>query len=149
MIFYNLKSELEAQLAIVPKPWKQTFHDCKRYMNKRLFTINPTIAQVMSLWHTSFNDLRLIDVRDILDRSDAFEIPVFHRLMLSHTEQAKDKLLKRWFHEIINIFYQENKRKHYPSTSQVTKFEGFFNCAAELMTQQLQQLAYNSISDYV
>merc|ERR1712048_1441038 len=61
-IFYKLKSELEKQLSVVPKPWKQSFIDVQRYLNKRLFTINPTVAQILSLWHTNFTGLRLIDV---------------------------------------------------------------------------------------
>lgn len=147
-IFYKLKSELEAHLSVVPKPWKNNFLECRNYISKRLFTINPTIGQVISLWHTNFNDLRLVDIRDILDRTDALDVQVFHRLMMTHTDQAKEKLLKRWFYDVTNIFYQENKQKHYPSTNQVSKFEGFLNCAGELMSQQLQQLALNSISDF-
>ncbi len=54
----------------------------------------------------------------------------------------------RWFPEVQNIFYQGNKRKQVPSNHDQAKLESFFNCAAALMTEEVQQLALNSISDY-
>lgn len=54
----------------------------------------------------------------------------------------------RWFPEVQNIFYQGNKRKQVPSNSDQEKLEAFFNCAATLMTEQMQNLALDSLSDY-
>ncbi len=47
-----------------------------------------------------------------------------------------------------NIFYQGNKRKQVPSNHDQAKLLSFFNCAATLMTDQIQNLAFDSISDY-
>ncbi len=47
-----------------------------------------------------------------------------------------------------NIFYQGNKRKQVPSNHDQAKLQSFFNCAATLMTDQIQNLAFDSISDY-
>ena len=54
----------------------------------------------------------------------------------------------RWFPEVQNIFYQGNKRKQVPSNHDQEKLEAFFNCAATEMTEQLQNLALDSIQDY-
>ena len=54
----------------------------------------------------------------------------------------------RWFPEVQNIFYQGNKRKQVPSNQDQEKLESFFNCAATLMTDNLQQLALLSLQDY-
>ena len=59
-----------------------------------------------------------------------------------------EHLVFRWFPEIQNIFYQGNKRKQVPSNHDQEKLEAFFNCAATLMTEQLQNLGLNSLSDY-
>ena len=115
IIFARLKKEQTAELAVVPKPWRNNFLECRNFISKRLFTINPTVSQVMALWHREFTDLRLVDVTELLSRNEALEGQMFHRIMMSHTEQAKEKLLKKWFYEVTNIFYQENKQKHYPS----------------------------------
>ena len=47
-----------------------------------------------------------------------------------------------------NIFYQGNKRKQVPSNQEQEKLESFFNCAATLMTQNLQNLTLDSTKDY-
>lgn len=54
----------------------------------------------------------------------------------------------RWFPEIQNIYYQGNKRKQIPNNSNYKKLESFFNCAATIMTEQLQSLALASMQDY-
>lgn len=54
----------------------------------------------------------------------------------------------RWFPEVQTIFYQGNKRKQVPSNQEQEKLESFFNCAATLMTDNLQQLTLLSIDDY-
>lgn len=51
----------------------------------------------------------------------------------------------RWFPEVQNIFYQGNKRKQIP----LGQLEAFFNATATLMTNLLQELALNSITDYL
>lgn len=47
-----------------------------------------------------------------------------------------------------NIYYQGNKRKQVPTNASSAQLEAFFNCAAALMTQQLQSLALHSMEDF-
>lgn len=54
----------------------------------------------------------------------------------------------RWFPEVQVMFYEGNKRKQVPSNQDPEKLESFFNCAATLMTDNLQQLTLNSLDDY-
>lgn len=56
---------------------------------------------------------------------------------------------QRWAPEVQNIFYQGNKRKLVPSNQDQDKLEHFFNCAATMMTQQLQNLALDSVADFI
>ena len=53
----------------------------------------------------------------------------------------------RWSPEVQNIFYRGNKRQLVPSSR--AKLEHFFNCAATMMTRQLQNLALDSTADYI
>ena len=54
----------------------------------------------------------------------------------------------RWFPEVQNIYYQGNRRKQVPSNHNAKKLESFFNCAAALMTQHLQELCLDSMDDF-
>lgn len=42
------------EIAIVPKPWHQSFERNRVEIYKNLFAINPCMAQVLKLWYTSF-----------------------------------------------------------------------------------------------
>jgi len=56
-------------------------------------------------------------------------------------------IITRWAAEVQNIFYQGNKRKLFPVNQDALRH--FFNCAATLMTRQLQNLALDSVADFI
>ncbi|XP_076451419.1 dynein axonemal heavy chain 7-like [Babylonia areolata] len=136
------------EMAVVPKPWNRSFLAAKEATALALHNINPCMMQVLTLWHTSFGDLRFIDVEDFHNRKESMELKTFQNMCMKHIEAAKETLLKKWFPEVQTIFYQGNKRKQVPSNKEHEKLVSFFNCAATLMTDNLQQLTLNSISDY-
>lgn len=53
-----------------------------------------------------------------------------------------------WFPAVQNIFYQANKHRLVPRISESDRIEHFYNCAAALMTEQLQSLVLASIADF-
>ncbi|KAJ1187209.1 hypothetical protein NDU88_003988 [Pleurodeles waltl] len=136
------------ELEVVPKPWNKAFLTNLNFIKENLNLINPTMAAVLDLWHLSFGNLRLIDVEEFHNRPESMELAVFQNLVMRHIEMAKEQLLKKWFPEVQNIYYQGNKRKQVPSNANSAKLESFFNTAAALMTTQLQSLALLSIQDY-
>ncbi|XP_039266483.2 dynein axonemal heavy chain 7-like isoform X2 [Styela clava] len=136
------------ELEVVPKPWHRSFVSAANSTKDKLNVTNPTMLAVLDLWHVSFGKLRLIDIEEFHKKEDSMELQTFQSLVLRHIEAAKDKLLKKWFPEVQNIYYQGNKRKQVPSNHNEAKLQSFFNCAATLMTQQLQSLALLSIDDY-
>ncbi|XP_068103443.1 dynein axonemal heavy chain 7-like [Hyperolius riggenbachi] len=137
-----------AELEVVPKPWKKSFLANYNIIKENLNSINPTMAAVLDLWHSSFRQLRLVDTDEFHNRQESMELSVFQNLVMRNIDAAKDKLLKKWFPEIQNIYYQGNKRKQVPSNSNHKRLESFFNCVATLMTEQLQSLALASMQDY-
>ncbi|XP_069471802.1 dynein axonemal heavy chain 7 isoform X2 [Ambystoma mexicanum] len=136
------------ELDVVPKPWNKSFLASLSFIKENLNAMNPTMAAVLDLWQLSFWSLRLIDVEEFHMREEPLELSMFQNLIMKHVETAKDQLLKKWFPEVQNIYYQGNKRKQVPSNANSAKLESFFNCAATLMTGQLQSLALLSMQDY-
>ncbi|XP_006814570.1 dynein axonemal heavy chain 7-like [Saccoglossus kowalevskii] len=137
-----------AELAVVPKPWNKSYLCALAEIDSNLHVTNPTMLQVLDMWHVSFGKLRLVDIEEFHNREDSMELAVFQNLVMRHIEAAKEKLLKKWFPEVQNIYYQGNRRKQVPSSNNGQKLESFFNCAATLMTAQLQSLALLSVQDY-
>nr|XP_033800562.1 dynein heavy chain 7, axonemal [Geotrypetes seraphini] len=140
--------EHRIELEIVPKPWKKSFLSNYSFIRENLHSINPTMAAVLDLWQSSFGTLRLLDVEEFHDREEAMELSVFQNIAMKHIDGAKEKLLKEWFPEVQNIYYQGNKRKLIPSSNNNAKITSFFNCAATLMNEQLQNLTLLSMQDF-
>uniref|UniRef100_A0A8D0LD43 Dynein axonemal heavy chain 7 n=1 Tax=Sphenodon punctatus TaxID=8508 RepID=A0A8D0LD43_SPHPU len=137
-----------AEMEIVPKPWNKSYLSAHSYIKENLYAMNPTMLAVLDLWQTSFKNLRLIDKEAFHNRQDAMELSFFQNIAMKHMESTKDVLFKKWFPEVQNIYYQGNKRKQVPTSAGSAKLEAFFNCAATLMTQQLQSLALQSMQDF-
>ncbi|XP_074662516.1 dynein axonemal heavy chain 7-like [Tubulanus polymorphus] len=137
-----------AELAVVPKPWNRSYLEALHYISQHLHVTNPCMNQVLDLWHTTFGQLRFADADEFHERPESMELSLFQNLIMRHIESAKEKLLKKWFPEVQNIFYQGNKRKQVPSNHDQNMLQCFFNCAATLMTEQLQGLVLNSMSDF-
>ncbi|XP_073074509.1 dynein axonemal heavy chain 7 isoform X1 [Manis javanica] len=137
-----------AEMEILPKPWRKSFLAASSYIRDHLNAMNPTMLAVLDSWHSTFKKLRLIDVEEFHNRQDALELSMFQSIVVKHMETAKETLLKMWFPEVQNIYYQGNKKKQLPTGDSSTKLESFFNCAATLMTSQLQELALVSMQDF-
>ncbi|XP_027444300.2 dynein heavy chain 7, axonemal isoform X2 [Zalophus californianus] len=137
-----------AEMEVLPKPWRKSFLAASNYIKDHLNTMNPTMLAVLDLWHSTFKKLRLVDVEEFHNCQDALELSIFQTIIMKHMESAKETLLKMWFPEVQNIYYQGNKKKQLPTGDSSAKLESFFNCATTLMTLQLQELTLVSMQDF-
>lgn len=49
--------EHKREIAVIPKPWHQSFVDTLCLMEEILFAINPCMVNVLRLWETKFKYL--------------------------------------------------------------------------------------------
>ncbi|XP_044073688.1 dynein axonemal heavy chain 7 isoform X2 [Siniperca chuatsi] len=136
------------ELKVLPKPWNKAFVHARKRMRDKLHSINPTMLQVLSLWHVCYKNLRLIDVEEFHSREESMELSVFQQIVTRHVDIARGILLNNWVPEVQHIYYQGCRRMLVPASSNMAKLLSFFNCAAALMTSQLQNLAIDSMRDY-
>ncbi|XP_058478991.1 dynein axonemal heavy chain 7 [Solea solea] len=136
------------ELAVFPKPWNQDFVYAQKKIRANLHSINPTMLQMLYLWHASYKNMRLIDVQEFHSREESMELSVFQKTVTRHVENAKRILLKDWISEVLNLYYQGSRRKLVPPLSNMAKLSSFFNCAATLMTSMLQSLGLDSLRAY-
>ncbi|KAG5833571.1 hypothetical protein ANANG_G00277310 [Anguilla anguilla] len=137
-----------AEMQVVPKPWRKSFLYAQSMMRDKLHAINPTMLSVLGLWQVSYKRLRLIDVEEFRNLQESMELSFFEQTIRKQIISTRETLLKKWFLDVQQIYYVGNKRKLVPSIHTPCKLQSFFNCAATLMTQHLQSLALESISDY-
>ncbi|KAJ8410629.1 hypothetical protein AAFF_G00195330 [Aldrovandia affinis] len=136
------------EMQLVPKAWKKSFLYAQNMMRDNLYAINPTMLSVLNLWHVTYKSLRLINIEDFRNHPESLELGFFDQAIRQQIACAQGILLKKWFLDIQQIYYVGNKSKLLPSMHTPCKLQSFFNCAANLMTQQLQDLALESIYDY-
>ncbi|XP_055472779.1 dynein axonemal heavy chain 7, partial [Psammomys obesus] len=136
------------EMEVLPKPWRRSFLSARSYIREHLHAMNPTMLAVLDLWHSTFKKLRLVDIEEFHNRQEALELSAFQNIVIRHMDSAKETLLKTWFPEVQNIYYQGNKKKQLPTGDSSAKLDSFFNCAATLMTLQLQDLALVSMQDF-
>ncbi|KAM9851167.1 dynein axonemal heavy chain 7 [Aulostomus maculatus] len=136
------------ELESVPKPWNDSFISARKRMRDKLHSFNPTMLQVLSLWHSSYKELRLISVEEFHSREESMELSAFQQIVTRQVDHARGILLNKWLPEVQDIFYQGSRRKLLPASSNTTKLQSFYNCAATLMTSQLQNLTVDSMKDF-
>ncbi|XP_060786498.1 dynein axonemal heavy chain 7-like [Neoarius graeffei] len=136
------------EIAVLPKPWNASFLQAHRRMSHHLHAFNPTMLAVLNLWHKSYKDLRLFCVADFHTREEAIDLDDFQQTVCQQTESAKDILLNKWLPEVQQIYSKGSKRNLIPENTNPSRMQSFFNCAAALMSSQLQSLALKSIHDY-
>ncbi|CAF3434426.1 unnamed protein product [Rotaria sp. Silwood1] len=136
------------EIAVLPKPWHGSFVQATKFIEKNLHSINPAMAQVLSMWHKNiYKKLKVIDCDEFRERTEAIELSTFHTTCKRHMDSAREQLAKRWISDIQTIFYQGHKRGIVPSQDD-SKFRSFFNTVATLMTQCLQDITLYTIEDY-
>ncbi|KAM9347669.1 dynein axonemal heavy chain 7 [Symphorus nematophorus] len=136
------------EVEVVPKPWNKSFVQAQKRMRNKLHTVSLTMQAVLYLWHVYYKDFRLIDVEELYSREESMELSVFQQIVTRHVNNARRILLKNWVAEVQSLYYQGCRHKLVPAASNMPKLLSFFNCAATLMTSQLQNLALDSMRDY-
>nr|XP_057937248.1 dynein axonemal heavy chain 7 isoform X2 [Doryrhamphus excisus] len=136
------------ELVRVPKAWKDSYVYARKRMNNWLHSFNPTMQQVLNLWHVSYKQMRLIDTVEIRSRTVSMELSAFQQNSNGQIGNIRGVLINKWLPEVHNIYYHGNRRKLMPTQSNMYKLQSFYNSAATLMATQLQDLVLDSMADY-
>ncbi|CAL8266095.1 unnamed protein product [Lota lota] len=136
-----------AELEVRPKPWSTSFVKARKKMGDQLHAINPAMLRVLELWHVSYRKLRLVDIVAFHQRVDSLLLSDFNSMVTYQVESAKIMLQEKWLGEVHTNYYQAYTRKLVPCNS-IANRQSYFNCAAALMTSQLQSLLLDSMTDY-
>lgn len=139
-----IKPPHRQELDVVPKPWNKATAQAYELVSANLFTTNPILAQILNNWYKDYSSLRLVNGVTLLTHPEPMELAMYQQLVSKDMETTKVILLKRWFPEVQNVFYNGNKRKQIP----LAQLDQFFESSAVLMTNLLRELALNSILEY-
>lgn len=87
--------EYKQELELVPKPWHASFEKARYEIYKNLHSINPCMSQVLKLWYTSFDKLRMIDISEFQNEQSSLDLPIFMNTCMKNIDFAKDQLAKK------------------------------------------------------
>lgn len=120
----------------------------KTKLEKILHVVNPCLAAIIDLWYSNFRDMRIIDVKSLMEHKGAYELPEYQMTFLNHIDNAKRILMNEYYKGVQDIFLAGNKKNKLPNPSLPRKWKRFYNAVATIMTYHLQTLCLNSLYDY-
>ncbi|XP_052563215.1 dynein axonemal heavy chain 7 isoform X1 [Culex pipiens pallens] len=152
MTKYAKKEEIapaRSEIKQLKLKWKHRYDENRTKIKRNLFSINACSEQVLELWDTTFKNLLLVDVKQLIEKGQAYDLTEFTSTVNQQIEEAKIMLNEKWYGSIKTIFNKGVKKKLIPD--EVTKpkmLRKFFNSLATLMTRQLQNLCVSSVKAY-
>lgn len=141
-------SQYRQELKEMSMKWRHRFEENRKKIKRNLFAINPCLSQILEIWYTTFKNLCYVDMKQIIDKAQAYDLSEFTATITRHVEDAKVMLQEKWFGAIQNIISRLSKKKLVPETTKPRLLKRFYNSVAALMTQHLQDMCIRSLRAY-
>ncbi|KAF5288993.1 hypothetical protein FQA39_LY03872 [Lamprigera yunnana] len=129
--------------------WRANKDAAKAKLYRRLFIVNPCITQLIEMWFTNFQKLRILDVHALSQREGPFSLSDFQWVVGKQIDKFKLTLVNTYFSQVMEIFSIGSKKNKIPGPMFPVRLQKFHNCIATIMTYHLQTLCLNSLYDYV
>ncbi|VEN45416.1 unnamed protein product [Callosobruchus maculatus] len=147
--FGGIENAFNKELKEIGTSFRASFASAKMKIYSNLHVINPCLAALLDIWHSSYRDLRLINTNDLKQHEGAFDLQEFKNAANKHIEKCKDNYMDQYYNHVTHIFLQGNKRGKLPESGRSKQVVSFYNAVAAIMTHHLQMLCMNSLYDYV
>ena len=79
----------------MPKPWAKSVQLAFLTLQERLFVTNPTLIQVLNLWHRDYSKVRLVNPVTLLTHLDVMELSTHQSMVIKDIESIRMLLLKK------------------------------------------------------
>lgn len=79
----------------VSTAWRKLYRQSKKYLKFNLHVTNPFLVGSLSLWHKSYNSLRLIDTAG-LSKGPKMDLTEYHDFILKSVNSKKEQLKTVW-----------------------------------------------------
>uniref|UniRef100_A0A1Y1JUH1 Dynein heavy chain linker domain-containing protein n=1 Tax=Photinus pyralis TaxID=7054 RepID=A0A1Y1JUH1_PHOPY len=118
-------------------------------LERKLYVINPCIAQLIDLWYSQFASLRIVDINYLMKRPRAYRLQDFQLTINKQIEKTKSILMDSYFGKVIDIFLTGSRSKNLPNPVHQKQFKKFYDCCSTLMSYHLQCLCLESLYDFM
>nr|CAH7763979.1 unnamed protein product [Callosobruchus chinensis] len=144
----EVENSFKKELKHIGTSFRASFATAKKKIDRNLHIVNPCLAALLDIWHSSYSDLRLIDTNELMQHEGAFDLQEFKNLANKHIKKCKDTFMDQYYNQVIEIFLQGNKKGKLPDPCKTKQVVSFYNAVAAIMTHHLQMLCMKSLYDY-
>lgn len=79
----------------MPKAWAKSVQLALLSLQERLYVTNPTLSQVLNLWHRDYSKVRLVNPVTLLTHPDVMELSTHQSIVIKDIESVRMLLLKK------------------------------------------------------
>nr|Q923J6.2 RecName: Full=Dynein axonemal heavy chain 12; AltName: Full=Bm259 [Rattus norvegicus] len=125
-------------------PWHSNFVQARSQILANLHIVHPTMKLLLELGYTTFSDIILLDLTGIRDRGP-IDCEALRNDLSIQARKAEERIMNTWYPKVINLF----TKKEALEGIKPEKVDSFYNCVSILMSNQLKDLLWRTVEEFV
>ncbi|XP_029397555.1 dynein heavy chain 12, axonemal [Mus pahari] len=125
-------------------PWHSNFVQARSQILANLHIVHPTMKMLLELGYTAFAKIILLDLTGIRARGP-IDCEALRNDLSIQARKSEEKIMNTWYPKVINLF----TKKEALEGIKPEKLDSFYNCVSILMSNQLKDLLWRTIEEFV
>ncbi|XP_034354027.1 dynein axonemal heavy chain 12 isoform X4 [Arvicanthis niloticus] len=125
-------------------PWHSNFVQARSQILANLHIVHPTMKILLELGYTTFAKTILLDLTGIRARGP-IDCESLRNDLSIQAKKSEEKIMNTWYPKVINLF----TKKEALEGIKPEKLDSFYNCVSILMSNQLKDLLWRTVEEFV
>uniref|UniRef100_A0A8C6I795 Dynein axonemal heavy chain 12 n=1 Tax=Mus spicilegus TaxID=10103 RepID=A0A8C6I795_MUSSI len=125
-------------------PWHSNFVQARSQILANLHIVHPTMKMLLELGYTAFAKIILLDLTGIRARGP-IDCEALRNDLSIQARKSEEKIMNTWYPKVINLF----TKKEALEGIKTEKLDSFYNCVSILMSNQLKDLLWRTVEEFV
>ncbi|XP_021037000.1 dynein heavy chain 12, axonemal [Mus caroli] len=125
-------------------PWHSNFVQARSQILANLHVVHPTMKMLLELGYTAFAKIILLDLTGIRARGP-IDCEALRNDLSIQARKSEEKIMNTWYPKVINLF----TKKEALEGIKPEKLDSFYNCVSILMSNQLKDLLWRTVEEFV
>lgn len=125
-------------------PWHSSFVQARSQILSNLHIVHPTMKALLELGYTTFADMILLELTGIRAKGP-IDCEALRNDLSIQAKNAEKKIMNTWYPKVINLF----TKKEALEGIKPEKLDSFYNCVSILMSNQLKDLLWRTVEEFV
>ncbi|NP_001357813.1 dynein axonemal heavy chain 12 [Mus musculus] len=125
-------------------PWHSNFVQARSQILANLHIVHPTMKMLLELGYTAFAKIILLDLTGIRARGP-IDCEALRNDLSIQARKSEEKIMNTWYPKVINLF----TKKEALEGIKTEKLDSFYNCVSILMSNQLKDLLWRTVEEFI